>query len=404
MKWYFKLNRKIQTAIPIIFSIISFVSFTIGGTLFLYIGIISLVIAVPFVFLLGKAERQRKNEQSSARSKNGDLSYHPAPKPHLETFGYTLTGIDLKNGRVYRQSIARRIYWKDNEFSFPRPTIVSLVKNDDSYDVFANGQMIGSVVDYYSIYHISERWSRIFFTEIEVDHDKESRDSSYIPSLNISYYPQNIRDLIPGYEYRQRGQRFSGDKTAPFLNEYVAIDIETTGIDVFTNDIVEIAAVHVREGSVVDTFSELIFSDRLTVEATAINHITQEMIKKARKSWEVLNDFAAFVGDLPVLGHNIDFDLTFICAIHPIGNIFEDTCILSDEYLMGNFGPIRLKDRKLPTLCSAFKIESNNSHRALDDAKATSLCYERFKEYYNIVSAAIKEGVDSELTMDSFPW
>ena len=398
MKWYFKLNRKIQIAIPFICMIIGFVCLFTGEITFISVGVIFLIISIPFVFLLDRAEKKRKEEKEQTSS-NSNLPKHTIPlpnaRPPVETYGYTLTGTDGKNGRASRQTIARRIFWKDSEFAFPRPTIVTLSKTENGYDVFANEQMLGSVVADDAVAHITERYSRILLTEIEVDHDKSDRDSPYIPSLSITYYPQNIRDLIPGYVYCPRGQRIRRNKSIQLLDEYVVIDIETTGIGIFSNDIIEVAAVHIRDGKIVNKFSELVYSNRLTAEASAVNHITQDMLNNARKSWDVLNDFSAFIGNLPLLGHNIDFDLSFICAIHPIGNAFEDTCILADEYLSGGFGPLHLQNRKLPTLCNAFGVTVPNAHRALDDAIATHLCYERFKEYYTAVQADRKNGTNT---------
>ena len=398
MKWYFNLNRKIQIAIPLICMIIGFVCLFTGEITFISVGVIFLIISIPFVFLLDRAEKKRKEEKEQTSS-NSNLPKHTIPlpnaRPPVETYGYTLTGTDGKNGRASRQTIARRIFWKDSEFAFPRPTIVTLSKTENGYDVFANEQMLGSVVADDAVAHITERYSRILLTEIEVDHDKSDRDSPYIPSLSITYYPQNIRDLIPGYVYCPRGQRIRCNKSIQLLDEYVVIDIETTGIGIFSNDIIEVAAAHVRDGKIVNTFSELVYSNRLTAEASAVNHITQDMLNNARKSWDVLNDFSAFIGNLPLLGHNIDFDLSFICAIHPIGNAFEDTCILADEYLSGGFGPLHLQNRKLPTLCNAFGVTVPNAHRALDDAIATHLCYERFKEYYTAVQADGKNGTNT---------
>ena len=400
MKWFYNLSKQAQIAICFITAAVSILWIAIFAAaeqlVLTIIGIIIFAIAIYFIYCYSRAEKQRKTEQASS---NSNLPKHTIPlpnaRPPVETYGYTLIGTDGKNGRASRQTIARRIFWKDSEFAFPRPTIVTLSKTENGYDVFANEQMLGSVVADDAVAHITERYSRILLTEIEVDHDKSDRDSPYIPSLSITYYPQNIRDLIPGYVYCPRGQRIRRNKSIQLLDEYVVIDIETTGIGIFSNDIIEVAAAHVRDGKIVNTFSELVYSNRLTAEASAVNHITQDMLNNARKSWDVLNDFSAFIGNLPLLGHNIDFDLSFICAIHPIGNAFEDTCILADEYLSGGFGPLQLQNRKLPTLCNAFGVTVPNAHRALDDAIATHLCYERFKAYYTAVQADRKNGTNT---------
>ena len=72
MKWYFHLNRKVQMAIPLICIAISTFFFIVGGTIFLLIGAVLLIIGISFVFLFYKAEKQRKAEQSFAHPQTRD--------------------------------------------------------------------------------------------------------------------------------------------------------------------------------------------------------------------------------------------------------------------------------------------------------------------------------------------
>ena len=202
----------------------------------------------------------------------------------------------------------------------------------------------------------------------------------------IKYYTADKYRTLSDYTYSPRGQRVSKIFSPVFLNEYIVIDIETTGLDPLYNDILEVAALHVKDGEIIDTFSELCFSDKISAESFSVNHISKDMVQSCRKCPEVLKDFSTFIGDLPLIGHNIDYDLSFICSIHPVTNQFDDTCILADEFLMGKRGgSIRIENRKLPTVCKALGVQQDTTHRALGDSTSTYLCYEKMKQYIDTI-------------------
>ncbi len=97
--------------------------------------------------------------------------------------------------------------------------------------------------------------------------------------------------------------------------EYVVFDVETTGLSPQRGDrIVEIAAVRVKDWKIVDTFESLINPEReLPVEAQQIHHITEEMVKGAPTAEIVLPKMIDFTGGACLVGHNIKFDLNFLC-------------------------------------------------------------------------------------------
>lgn len=95
--------------------------------------------------------------------------------------------------------------------------------------------------------------------------------------------------------------------TMRYPNEYVVYDFETTGKDPATCEIVEIGAVKVRGGEIVDKFSTLVkHVGPMDPQAEAVHGISAEMIERdGRRLDEALMAFEQFVEDLPLVGHNI---------------------------------------------------------------------------------------------------
>ena len=97
------------------------------------------------------------------------------------------------------------------------------------------------------------------------------------------------------------------------IKDYVCVDIETTGIRPKWDRIIEIGAVKVRDGKVVDTFSELICPGvPIPSRITQLTGITNEMVTGKSKIEEVLPRFVEFAENDLLLGHNIRFDYSFL--------------------------------------------------------------------------------------------
>lgn len=159
------------------------------------------------------------------------------------------------------------------------------------------------------------------------------------------------------------------------IKDYVCVDLETSGIRAKWDRIIEIGAVKVRDGKVVDTFSQLInpgimISDRIT----DLTGITNEMLEGKPMIEDVLPEFIRFVGDDLLLGHNIMFDYNFLKqnAIN-LKLEFEkegiDTLKIARKTLKG------LESRGLEYLCKYYGIKDENHHRAYNDANVTSQLY-----------------------------
>jgi len=155
---------------------------------------------------------------------------------------------------------------------------------------------------------------------------------------------------------------------------YIIFDTETTGLSPQLGDrIVEIAAVRVMNGEVIDQFHSLINPGRpISPEAAKINGITQEMLVDAPLAAVVVPDFLKFVGSDILVAHNAEFDMAFLkremelLGMDP-SRLPNHMCTL--EMARQNFP--ELQRHNLDVLIQHFGIRIENRHRALDDVLAT---------------------------------
>ena len=117
------------------------------------------------------------------------------------------------------------------------------------------------------------------------------------------YFVNNLDDRVAVH----------GKKEFSFTDEYVAFDIETTGLRVKQDAITEIGAVVIRGGETGERFQTFVDPGRhLTPEIIALTGITDQMLQGAPKPREALEAFLAFVGERPLAAHNAEFDIGFI--------------------------------------------------------------------------------------------
>ena len=128
-----------------------------------------------------------------------------------------------------------------------------------------------------------------------------------------------------------------------YLPDYTLFDLETTGVSCRSDDVVEISALRVRGGAVVNSFSSLVNPGRhIPGAASQVNHITDEMVAGAPTMEEVLPEFLAFIGEDVLVGHNIArFDMKFLhrdCTARfgaVPGNDYIDTLVFARTRLPG---------------------------------------------------------------------
>lgn len=151
----------------------------------------------------------------------------------------------------------------------------------------------------------------------------------------------------------------------------VALDIESTGFDPSSDQVIEIAAVKFEGEKIIDTF-ETFINPQIAIPPiiTHITGIKNGDVENAPLLEDIQKELETFIGDCPIVGHNIDFDVNFLKAkgVHVPGPLY-DTLQLSMILLPG------LPSYSLDTLGRMLKLEHETKHRAMSDTMA---CYKLF--------------------------
>lgn len=159
---------------------------------------------------------------------------------------------------------------------------------------------------------------------------------------------------------------------------YIVFDLETTGFSAIKDRIIEIGAVKVVNGEIVDQFSTFVNPKKpIPFQITQLTSITDEMVMEYPDIETILPQFLEFVGDGVLVAHNAGFDVGFIeqnCRYQEIEAkfVYVDTVSLARVLLP------TLSKYKLNVVAKALGISLENHHRAVDDAAATSEIFVKF--------------------------
>lgn len=164
-------------------------------------------------------------------------------------------------------------------------------------------------------------------------------------------------------------------------SDYVALDIETTGLDPSVDEIIELAAIRVRDGVRADTFASLV-KPRNTISGfiTELTGITNDMVSGAPRVESILPQFCEFIGGDVVVGHNVNFDINFIydnlmqCSHRVFGNDFIDLLRIARKTLP------ELENHRLDTICRHFAVDTTAHHRGMRDCDMANECFQHYRE------------------------
>ncbi|MEZ2715189.1 PolC-type DNA polymerase III [Niallia circulans] len=153
---------------------------------------------------------------------------------------------------------------------------------------------------------------------------------------------------------------------------YVVFDVETTGLSAVYNTIIELAAVKIHNGEIIDRF-ESFANPHHRLSATTINltGITDDMVESAPEIDIVLRKFADWTGDSILVAHNASFDVGFLNVGYQKAGLPKSTNAVIDTLELGRFLYPEMKNHRLNTLAKKFDIELTQHHRAIYDAEAT---------------------------------
>lgn len=175
-----------------------------------------------------------------------------------------------------------------------------------------------------------------------------------------------------------------GSSVPKYLSDYCVLDLETTGVFVTSAEIIEISVLKVRGGIIVAEFSQLVNPKcKIPAAATAVNNITDAMVKDAPVLDEVIDEFLAFVGDDVILGYNnagFDMNIIFDKVMSLRGQVFGNDYI--DLMHAARRTLSELENYKLETLSKYYGLDTTGEHRALKDCYLTKDCYERLNRQF----------------------
>lgn len=161
------------------------------------------------------------------------------------------------------------------------------------------------------------------------------------------------------------------------VKDYIAVDIETTGLNPQSDKIIEIGAIRYQNGEKTEEFSSLVnpYMD-LPDKIVELTGITSKEVKKASEEKQVLEDFLAFAKEDILLGHNIGFDYSFLkTAMLRLGWEFERNGI--DTLALCRIFHRELTSKSLERMCKYYNISNKNAHRALEDARTAAILYHK---------------------------
>lgn len=231
------------------------------------------------------------------------------------------------------------------------------------------------------------------------EQEKEERLQKWYADLIASIVPVEVCAKDEPAERIERPDgldfktsKFRADTNTALLPDFVAIDIETTGLSAESCEIIEIAAIRFRNFDPVERFVTLCSASApIPQRVQDINHISDDMVIGKPKFSQVADALVAFIGSDNIVGHNVKFDLAFIAQYADIPmkkRKIYDTCELAKgivprekrkwdkEYGFWDYDFLSgIHDYKLVSLCHWYGIYAPDGHRALGDALSTGVLF-----------------------------
>ncbi|EDT72625.1 helicase, UvrD/REP/exonuclease family protein [Clostridium perfringens D str. JGS1721] len=196
-------------------------------------------------------------------------------------------------------------------------------------------------------------------------------------------------EAIESYKYKEVGIRLAdyidplvleyGEKFSLLINAFekeniIVFDVESTGVDVTEDEIIQIAAIKLnKKGEVVDKFEKFLKNKKPVKDSYYVHGFSDEMLQRIGEDKEkVLKEFVEYSKDSIIVGHNVQYDINILCSELERNNLgkpkfktFYDTLDIYRRFYPGNI------NYKLENLSKVYDTKHKPSHDAMDDIIAT---------------------------------
>ena len=195
----------------------------------------------------------------------------------------------------------------------------------------------------------------------------------------------------------QKRDEIQKEKTEPYVrnkgnsivsvpDDYIVLDLETTGFDSRHDRIIELSALKCYKGSVVDTFSTLVYPEKtIPQNIEQLTGISNDMVKDAPVIQDVLPQFQIFACNYPIVGYGVNFDINFV-----YDNVKKYQHVdFNNDYIdvMGIAQKVHGHKQKLTALAEAYGVNTNSAHRALNDCMMCNECFKILQKDMDKLSA-----------------
>lgn len=181
--------------------------------------------------------------------------------------------------------------------------------------------------------------------------------------------------------------------------DFVVLDVEATDPEPSKAELIEVAAIKVRDWEIVDTFVSLVFCEEIPLQVSTLTGILPTDLRTAPGSADVIHNLATFVGGLPILGQNVRYDVAVIQRVDPS---FEPSLLLEVLELAHIVYP-QATGRTLVELAALTGVEVPEAHRALADCETVLQVAKRLVDTLN-APTDLSDFIRSILRRGRNPW
>ena len=219
-----------------------------------------------------------------------------------------------------------------------------------------------AITDHGVVQAFPDAWHE--YCDIKKECKREGKECDFKVIYGVeAYLVDDLKDMI----VNPRGQKLD--------DTYVVFDLETTGFSAKSDKIIEIGAVKVTNGKIVDRFSTFVNPERpIPFRIEKLTSINDNMVINQPTIDEILPKFMEFCKGAIMVAHNADFDMSFIAHNCKEMGLECDFTIV-DTVAMARYLVVGLGKYKLNNVAKALGIALDHHHRAVDDAECTALIF-----------------------------